>query len=397
MGPHGRLAAGEADRLDAEPLDEHPGDPLDLLEGEDLGPGQPRHALLGHAVGAAEVAAVGDRDAQVAVHTPEGVDQGSRHLGRDRIGHGPARLRRRGHDVGQEEHPDRRRPRRRRRRRGAAARPWARRHGGEVVGPLAAGRAQAQHAAASRSASTRTKWTLPSGCRRKGSAATAGTSGRSRSACPARRRRAGPGEELEADHRRHGVAGQAEHRRGSLADDPERERLGRADRDLHPPHVADAVEHDLHEVDVAHRHAPAREHGVAGRGAVRDGGGDGRLVVADQAEVDGQPAVWATSASSVARFESRICPGPSGRPASTSSSPVDSTPTRGRGWASTSVTPMPGQHAEVAPVRSPRRERTTASPARRSSPGHPDRLARRHLRADGHTAAVVQPRSCARP
>ena len=33
-GPHGRLAAGQPDRVDAEPVDAHPRDPLDLLERE---------------------------------------------------------------------------------------------------------------------------------------------------------------------------------------------------------------------------------------------------------------------------------------------------------------------------------------------------------------------------
>ena len=36
VGPHGRLAAGEADAVDAEALDQHPGDALDLLEREQL-------------------------------------------------------------------------------------------------------------------------------------------------------------------------------------------------------------------------------------------------------------------------------------------------------------------------------------------------------------------------
>jgi hypothetical protein len=74
VGPHRGLAAGEADAVDAEALDQHPGDALDLLEGEQLVAGQPLHPLLGHAVGAAEVAAVGDRDAQVAVDPPERVE-----------------------------------------------------------------------------------------------------------------------------------------------------------------------------------------------------------------------------------------------------------------------------------------------------------------------------------
>ena len=57
--------------------DERPGDPLDLLEGQDLVVRQERvvapEDLLGHAVRAAEVAPVGDRDAQVADGSTEGI------------------------------------------------------------------------------------------------------------------------------------------------------------------------------------------------------------------------------------------------------------------------------------------------------------------------------------
>ncbi len=72
---HGRLTSGEPDGVDAVALDEQPRDPLDLLEREHLVTTEPRHALLGHAVGAAEVAAVGDRDPQVTVDAPEPVDE----------------------------------------------------------------------------------------------------------------------------------------------------------------------------------------------------------------------------------------------------------------------------------------------------------------------------------
>ena len=61
--------------VDAEALDEHPGDPLDLLERQQLAARQPLHALLRHAVGAAEVAAIGDRDAQVTHGAAVGIDQ----------------------------------------------------------------------------------------------------------------------------------------------------------------------------------------------------------------------------------------------------------------------------------------------------------------------------------
>ena len=76
----------------------------------------------------------------------------------------------------------------------------------------------------------------------------------------------------------------------------------------------DAVEHDLHEVEVAHADAAAvtsASHSAAPR---LNSVGDRGLVVANEAEVDRRrspPA--ATSASSIARFDSRICPGASGR------------------------------------------------------------------------------------
>ena len=49
--------------------------PDDLVEGEQCSAGQEGHAVLGHAVDAAEVAPVGDRDAQVVVDPAVGVDQ----------------------------------------------------------------------------------------------------------------------------------------------------------------------------------------------------------------------------------------------------------------------------------------------------------------------------------
>src|SRR6266550_2449106 len=52
-----RLAAREPDLVHPEPC-EHAGEPLDLLEGEDRGPRQPRVIVLRHAVTAAQVAAV---------------------------------------------------------------------------------------------------------------------------------------------------------------------------------------------------------------------------------------------------------------------------------------------------------------------------------------------------
>ena len=75
VGPDRRLAAGDPDPVEAPPLDADPGDPGQLLVGEQLGPGQPLHPLLGHAVGAAEVAAVGHREPQIPHPPGERVDQ----------------------------------------------------------------------------------------------------------------------------------------------------------------------------------------------------------------------------------------------------------------------------------------------------------------------------------
>ena len=76
--PHERFATGNPQLLDAQ-RDEDPRQPGDLLEGQDLVPGQELEVtpidLLGHAVGAPEIAAVGDRDAQVAQRPPERVGQ----------------------------------------------------------------------------------------------------------------------------------------------------------------------------------------------------------------------------------------------------------------------------------------------------------------------------------
>jgi hypothetical protein len=75
VGAHGRLATRQADRIDAVPLDHQAGDPFDLLERQDVAAGKPLHALFGHAVRAAEVAAIRDRDAQVAHDSTERVNK----------------------------------------------------------------------------------------------------------------------------------------------------------------------------------------------------------------------------------------------------------------------------------------------------------------------------------
>ena len=74
-----RLAAGQAYLPHAEP-DKLPRQPLDLLEGEQFGARQERMVLVEHrarhAIGAAQIAAVGDRDAQIAQRPRHGVDDG---------------------------------------------------------------------------------------------------------------------------------------------------------------------------------------------------------------------------------------------------------------------------------------------------------------------------------
>ncbi len=64
--PHQRLAAGEPDLLDPESLDPDPHQAHHLVVGEHLVARQPVESLGGHAVGAAQVAAVGQRHAEVA-------------------------------------------------------------------------------------------------------------------------------------------------------------------------------------------------------------------------------------------------------------------------------------------------------------------------------------------
>ena len=61
-----------------EPLHRDPDEPHHLVVGELLLARQPGEALLGHAVGAAQIAPVGQRDPQVGGHPPEAVGQPER-------------------------------------------------------------------------------------------------------------------------------------------------------------------------------------------------------------------------------------------------------------------------------------------------------------------------------
>jgi hypothetical protein len=74
LAPHERLAAGQAQVGHAHPGHD-PHEPLDLLEAEDLVALEPGQPVGGHAVLAAEVAAVGDRHAQVGDLAAVAVDE----------------------------------------------------------------------------------------------------------------------------------------------------------------------------------------------------------------------------------------------------------------------------------------------------------------------------------
>ena len=114
----------------------------------------------------------------------------------------------------------------------------------------------------------------------------------------------------------------------------------------------------------------------------------------------GSHPAWATRASSVGRLLSRICPGRSGSAPVTSSSPVEITPTRGRGWATTSATPSDastptagGRHLVADAEHHARRP---AGPRRRPAGGcrarPPPRCARRARRRAARSARPSRPR-----
>jgi hypothetical protein len=74
LAPHERLAAGQADVVHAHAAQQGH-EPRDLLVGQQRVALQPRQPLGRHAVLAAEVAAVGDRDAHVPDGAPVTVDE----------------------------------------------------------------------------------------------------------------------------------------------------------------------------------------------------------------------------------------------------------------------------------------------------------------------------------
>ena len=75
VAPHERLATGQADALDPQALDGDAPQAGELGGGQQIRGGQPLETLRGHAVGATQVAAVRDGQAQVAHGAPVAVDQ----------------------------------------------------------------------------------------------------------------------------------------------------------------------------------------------------------------------------------------------------------------------------------------------------------------------------------
>ena len=72
IAPHQRLSAGDPQLADSQP-DGHAHEAFDLFKVQNLAALHKMHTRLRHAVKAADVAPVGDTDAQVIVHPPEGI------------------------------------------------------------------------------------------------------------------------------------------------------------------------------------------------------------------------------------------------------------------------------------------------------------------------------------
>ena len=133
-------------------------------------------------------------------------------------------------------------------------------------------------------------------------------------------------------------------------------------------------EERLDEVQITHGDAAGCEQDIGLIKALLDAGLERLLGVAGDAEVDGFAADGLDGLHrSMARLLSRIWPGPSGSPGSTSSSPVDRTATLGRGKTGTSTMPAVGEQPDPRqgrdvlrrPERSDRSVRLYLSGARR--------------------------------
>ena len=259
VGPHRRLAAGEADRLDAVALDHQPGEALDLLEREHLAPRQPRHPLVGMQYVQRKLQRSVTEIAQVADDPPERVDE----ILACRITATPGSARRRTATSAPAAMPSPSGDHDERVGEGG---------GGELVAALGADRAHVERPSSPNRPMTRTKWTLPSGRRRRSASVTPTTLGRARRRWPIIRRSAGRASSSKLTSELTGLPGRPN--TGTVVraavEQAEGERLGRLDGDLHPLHVGDPPEHRLDDVVVAHAHAAARDDGVAlGRGVAQ--------------------------------------------------------------------------------------------------------------------------------
>ena len=168
------------------------------------------------------------------------------------------------------------------------------------------------------------------------------TVNRSSTEWPAIRRTAGRTKSSKLTMAETGLPGRPKTGVAGRLEEAEGERLGRPDGDLHPAHGAPAplAQHGLDHVGIADADPAAGEHGVAPcTGAVEDGPQRPPSSSPTIPRSTGSHPSCRTRARREWRLASRIFPGRSGTPDSTSSSPVESTPTRGRGWTTTSATP----------------------------------------------------------
>ena len=207
----------------------------------------------------------------------------------------------------------------------------------------------------SRDRTERTKWVLPSARPSE----RPGRPGRHRQpvehGVPGHQADGGPDEELEADHGRDRIARQSEDRRARRLRGPRRRTAWPAGwppastawchrtarrRTVLTTSASPTLTPPL--VRTASQRAPA-----SSRAAVTAPSSSPTIP-----RSTGSHPSWRTRARRECRLASRMPPGPRGSPASTSSSPVDSTPIRGRGWTTTSVDTLVGQAPEVG-----RRER----------------------------------------
>ena len=142
-------------------------------------------------------------------------------------------------------------------------------------------------------------------------------------------------EELEADHGRNRIAGEAEDRRSRPLEGTEGERLGRPDGHLHPPHGPPAalLEDQLHDVEISDAHPAAGDDGIAvGAGSIqRVDSALPRRRRRSRGRPQSQPSRRTRTEERVAGWRRGSGPGPTVRDPATSSSPVERTPTLGPG------------------------------------------------------------------